>query len=112
MLKVPPAARTDSSGGSDASSERALARGARERARGDRFTITASAEEVGSWIGRLSYHRMTPCGLCDAQSPAADCAGACGVSVASRLSGSRRPTNRCWSDPRNREISFVSGVVW
>ena len=50
-----------------------------ERARGDRFTITASAEEVGSWIGRLSHHRMTPCELCDAQSPA------------------RRPHRRVWS---------------
>ena len=25
---------------------------------------------VGSWIGRLSHHRMTPCELWDAQSPA------------------------------------------
>ena len=37
---------------------------------GDRFTSTASAEAVGSWIRRLSHHRTTPCGLWDAQSPA------------------------------------------
>ena len=37
---------------------------------GDRHTAEASAEAVGSWIGRLSHHRMTPCELWDAQSPA------------------------------------------
>ena len=40
----------------------------RESARGGRFTTTASAEAVGSWIRRLSHHRMTPCELWDAQS--------------------------------------------
>jgi hypothetical protein len=42
----------------------------RESARGGRFTTTASAGAVGSWIRRLSHHRMTPCELWDAQSPA------------------------------------------
>ena len=42
----------------------------RESARGGRFTTTASAEAVGSWIRRLSHHRMTPCELWDAQTPA------------------------------------------
>ena len=37
---------------------------------GDRFTTTASAEAVVSWIRRLSHHRMTPCELWDAQTPA------------------------------------------
>ena len=46
MLKLPPADRTDSSGGSDASSERALA-AVRRSARGDRYTSKASAEAVG-----------------------------------------------------------------
>jgi hypothetical protein len=36
---------------------------------GDRYTTTASAEVVGSWIKRLSHHHMTPCELWDAQSP-------------------------------------------
>ena len=45
----------------------------------DRFTSTASAEVVGSWIGRLSHHHMIPCELWDAQSPA------------------RRPHRRVWS---------------
>ena len=54
-------------------------RGKRERRFGDRFTTTASAEVVGSWIRRLSHHRMTPCELCDAQTPA------------------RRPHRRVWS---------------
>ena len=36
---------------------------------GDRFTTTASAEVVGSWIRRLSHHRMVPCELWDAQTP-------------------------------------------
>ena len=46
---------------------------------GDRFTTTASAEVVGSWIRRLSHHRMVPCDLWDAQTPA------------------RRPHRRVWS---------------
>ena len=37
---------------------------------GDRHTAEASAEAVGSWIGRLSHHRMSSCELWDAQSPA------------------------------------------
>ena len=37
---------------------------------GDRFTTTASAEVIVSWIRRLSHHHMTPCGLWDAQTPA------------------------------------------
>ena len=37
---------------------------------GDRYTTTASAEVVGSWIRRLSHHRMVPCELWDAQTPA------------------------------------------
>ena len=36
----------------------------------DRYTTTASAEVVGSWIRRLSHHHMVPCGLCNAQTPA------------------------------------------
>ena len=46
---------------------------------GDRYTTTASAEAVCSWIRRLSHHLMTPCEVCDAQSPA------------------RRPHRRVWS---------------
>ena len=42
----------------------------RESARGGRFTTTVSAEAVGSWIRRLSHHRMTPFELWDAQTPA------------------------------------------
>ena len=90
MLNLPPAARTDSSGASDASSEREPSPCA-ARARGDRFTITASAEEVGSWIGRLSHHRMTPCELCDAQTPA------------------RRPHRRVWSLGCEVDRSGASG---
>ena len=37
---------------------------------GDRYTTTASAEVVYSWIRRLSHHYMAPCELRDAQSPA------------------------------------------
>ena len=48
---------------------RALA-AALENGFGDRFTRTASAEVVGAWIGRRSHHRLTPCGLWDAQTPA------------------------------------------
>ena len=36
----------------------------------DRYTIAASAEAVGSWIRRLSHHRMSPCELWDAQTSA------------------------------------------
>ena len=46
---------------------------------GDRYTTTASAEAVCSWIKRLFHHRMTSCEVCDAQSPA------------------RRPHRRVWS---------------
>ena len=59
-------------------SGRALA-AALENGFGDRYTTTASAEVIGSWIRRLSHHRMTPCELWDAQSPA------------------RRPHRRVWS---------------
>ena len=52
---------------------------ARALGRGGRFTTTASAGAVGSWIRRLSHHRMTPCELWGAQSPA------------------RRPHRRVWS---------------
>ena len=37
---------------------------------GDRFTTTVSAEVIVSWIRRLSHHRMSPCELWDAQTPA------------------------------------------
>jgi hypothetical protein len=37
---------------------------------GDRYTTTASAGVVGSWIRRLSHHHMVPCELWDAQIPA------------------------------------------
>ena len=37
---------------------------------GDRYTTTTSAEVVGSWTRRLSHHRMVPCELWDAQTPA------------------------------------------
>ena len=37
---------------------------------GDRYTTTVSAEVVGSWIGRLYHHHMTPCEVWDARSPA------------------------------------------
>ena len=50
-------------------SGRALA-AALENGFGDRFTTAASVEVVGSWIRRLSHHRMTPCDLWDAQTPA------------------------------------------
>ena len=36
----------------------------------DRYTTTASAEVVGSWIRRLPHHHMVPCELWDAQTPA------------------------------------------
>ena len=36
----------------------------------DRCTITASAEAVGSCIGRLYHHHMTLCEVWDARSPA------------------------------------------
>ena len=59
--------------------ERSPVAAALENGFGDRFTSTASAEVVSSWIGRLSHHRMTSYELCDAQSPA------------------RRPHRRVWS---------------
>eukprot|EP00966_Prymnesium_polylepis_P073222 1700201-Prymnesium_polylepis.1 len=34
----------------------------------DRHATEASAEAVGSWIGRLSHHRTAPCELWDAHS--------------------------------------------
>ena len=46
---------------------------------GDRYTTTASAEVVISWIRRVSHRHMTPCELWDAQGPA------------------RRPHRRVWS---------------
>ena len=60
MLNLPPDDRTDSSGGSDASSERALAVRSRAVA-ATAATITASAEAVLSWNRRLSHHHMTSC---------------------------------------------------
>ena len=40
-------------------------RGYLENGFGDRCTSTASAEVVGSWIGRLSHHRMMAGNVCD-----------------------------------------------
>ena len=82
MLNLPPDGRTDACGVSDTPSERTLA--ARcdccgERSRRSRYTTISSAEAVGSWIRRLSHHRMVPCDLWDAQTPA------------------RRPHRRVWS---------------
>ena len=69
MLKLPPVARTDACRVSDANSSCTLAAAA-GNARGSAVTVTTSAEVVGSSIGRLSHHRMTPCELWDAQTPA------------------------------------------
>ena len=59
MLKHPLPARRDSLGVSNAPSASVLAAAA-ERALGDRYTTTASAEAVGSWIRRLSHVRVVP----------------------------------------------------
>ena len=69
MLKHPLPARRDSLGVSNAPSASVLAAAA-ESALGDRYTTTASAEAVGSWIRRLSHVRMVPGELPDAQTPA------------------------------------------
>jgi hypothetical protein len=70
MLKHPLPARRDSLGVSNAPSASVLAAPAAKRALGDRYTTTASAEAVGSWIRRLSHVRMVPGELPDAQTPA------------------------------------------
>ena len=64
MLKVPPAARTDACGVSDANSSWTFAAAA-DNARGSAVTVTTSAEVVGSSIGRLSHHRMMSGSVCD-----------------------------------------------
>ena len=64
MLKVPPAARTDACGVSDANSSCTFAAAA-DRTRGSAVTVTTSAEAVGSSIGRLSHHRMMSGNVCD-----------------------------------------------
>ena len=69
MLKHPLPARRDSLGVSNAPSASVLAAAA-ESALGDRYTTTASAEAVGSWIRRLSHARMVTGELPDAQTPA------------------------------------------
>ena len=69
MLKHPLPDRTDAYRTSDAPSERLLA-AARESARGDRYTVTASAEAVGSWIKRQHYHRIVSGQPLDVQTPA------------------------------------------
>ena len=64
MLKLPPAARTDACGVSDAKSSCTLAVAA-DNAPGGAVTVTTSAEVVGSSIGRLSHHRMMSGSVCD-----------------------------------------------
>ena len=64
MLKLPPAARTDACGVSDAKSSCTLAAAA-ESDRGGAVTVTTSAEAVVSSIGRLSHHRMMSGNVCD-----------------------------------------------
>ena len=63
MPKFPPAARTDSSWGSDAKSSWTLATAA-DNAPGGAVTVTMSAEVVGSSIGRLFHHRMMSLNVC------------------------------------------------
>ena len=63
MLKVPPDARTDACGVSDAKSSWTLAAAA-ESTRGS-VTVTTSAEVVGSSTRRLSHHRMMSGNVCD-----------------------------------------------
>jgi len=63
MLKLPPAARTDACGVSDAKSSCTLAVAA-DNAPGGAVTVTTSAEAVGSSIGRLSHHRMMSGNVC------------------------------------------------
>ena len=57
MLKVPPAARTDACGVSDANSSWTFAMAA-DSAPSSAVTVTTSAEAVGSSIWRLSHHYM------------------------------------------------------
>ena len=64
MAKLPPAARTDACGVSDAKSSCTFAAAA-ESARGSAVTVTTSAEAVDSSTGRLSHHRMMSGNVCD-----------------------------------------------
>ena len=80
---------------------RVLAVRSRERSRGDCFTITASAEAVGSWTGRLAHHHMTPCELWDAQSLARRPHRRVWSLECEVVLSGRRFTNRVKSDPRN-----------
>ena len=64
MLKVPPAARTDVCGVYDANSSWTFAAAA-DGACGSAVTVTMSADAVGSWIERLSYHHMMSVNVCD-----------------------------------------------
>ena len=69
MIKHPLPARRYSLGVSNAPSVSVLA-AALESALGDRYTTTASAEAVGSWIRRVSHILIVTCELPDAQTPA------------------------------------------
>ena len=69
MIKHPLPARRYSLGVSNAPSVSVLA-AALESALGDRYTTTASAEAVGSWIRRVSHILIVTCELLDAQTPA------------------------------------------
>jgi hypothetical protein len=64
MLKVPPAARTDACGVSDANSSWTFAAAA-DNARGSAVTVTTSAEVVVSSTRRLYHHRMMSGNVCD-----------------------------------------------
>ena len=58
MLKLTPPERTDARGSSDARADRAPS-AARYGARSNGISVTVSAEAVGSWIRRLSHHRVS-----------------------------------------------------
>jgi len=58
ILKLTPPERTDAYGSSDVHTDRAPS-AARYGAQSNGISVTVSAEAVGSWIRRLSHHRVS-----------------------------------------------------